>query len=114
MLRESFENPSFSCLVAEEEGRLAGYVTYQQAQDEIYIANLAVRPEDRRRGIAASLIEKLSELAAEKGMRGLTLEVRASNAAARRLYAKMGFIEAGVRRKFYCDEDGVIMWKYLR
>ena len=114
MLRDSFKSSSFCCLVAEEGGQVIGSVTFQEAADEVHIANLAVRQGYRRQGVAMSLIERLIALAEEKGMRGLTLEVRASNAPARSLYGKMGFFEAGGRKKFYGDEDGVIMWKNLR
>lgn len=113
MLRESFLSPYFNCLVAEKGG-LAGYVTYQEIAGEIHIVNLAVSEGFKRQGIAQSLMEALAEIAKGKDMSGLTLEVRESNGPARNLYSKLGFAEAGVRKKFYGDEDGIVMWKYLK
>lgn len=43
----------------------------------------------------------------------MTLEVRPSNTAARRLYASLGFKDIGLRKRYYTDtnEDAIIMWK---
>ena len=47
---------------------------------------------------------------------GITLEVRVSNTVAINLYESLGFVNCGIRKKFYTDnnEDGIIMWKYFR
>ena len=41
-----------------------------------------------------------------------TLEVRASNVGARRLYERLGFAVAGLRRRYYTnpEEDALILW----
>ena len=78
---------------------------------EAHITNIAVRESYRRRGIGERLLMALIELSLKLGARLITLEVRASNTAARRLYTKYGFIEVGLRRNYYTDnrEDGVLM-----
>ena len=83
--------------------------------NEGHIINVAVKEEKRRKGVGALLIKKLIEIALEKEMIGLTLEVRISNTAGQRLYHKFGFKAEGIRRKYYADtgEDAIIMWKYL-
>jgi len=58
------------------------------------------------------LLQRLFEIAVAMNAEWLTLEVRASNLAAQKLYEKYGFRRAGVRRRYYSDnnEDALIMW----
>ena len=75
--------------------------------------NVAVAPEQRGRGIATMLLERLFELTADDARRGYTLEVRVSNGTAIGLYERLGFQARGIRRGYYTDnrEDALIMWK---
>ena len=65
------------------------------------IVNVAVSPEFRRRYVASALIAAQTDAARAAGMREMTLEVRASNAPARALYEKFGFVHVGTRPNFY-------------
>ena len=109
MLREEMGKGIF--LVAEQDGRTAGYVGCQTVLDEGYIANVAVSPDFRRQGIAKALITELIEQAKAKRLAFVTLEVRESNAAARALYAGAGFQAVGIRKNFYSNptENAVLM-----
>ena len=100
-------------LVAEEEGRVAGYIGSQTCGDESDVMNVAVHPDFRRRGIAEALVKDLVDQLKAIGSRCLTLEVRASNAPAIALYEKMGFVEVGRRKNYYRNprEDALIMRK---
>jgi ribosomal-protein-alanine N-acetyltransferase len=95
--------------VFEEDGEVAGFVVAWRVLDELHVADLAVRPERRRRGVARALLEDLK--AAGPGVSWIGLEVRASNAAALALYRGLGFSESGVRKGYYADtgEDAVLM-----
>jgi ribosomal-protein-alanine N-acetyltransferase len=75
--------------------------------------NIAVDPDQRGRGIATMLLERLFELTADDARRGYTLEVRVSNATAISLYERLAFESRGIRRGYYTDnrEDALIMWK---
>jgi ribosomal-protein-alanine N-acetyltransferase len=75
--------------------------------------NVAVAPAHRRRGVATALLERLFALTAADPRHGYTLEVRVSNAAAIRLYERLGFRRRGIRRGYYTDnrEDALIMWR---
>ncbi len=98
-------------LVAERRGVVAGYVVAQSAADEGEILNLGVAAAHRRHGIGRELVERaLAELTA-RGVRTVYLEVRASNAAARRLYEALGFAEVGRRSRYYRRpvEDAVVL-----
>ena len=104
--------PSGICLAAMRDGRLVGYLVCSRYDDVWHLMNVAVDERLRRRGIASALIERLFELAG--GAREqYTLEVRASNMGAIRLYERFGFRPAGRRRGYYHDnrEDAVIMWR---
>ena len=106
-------NPLSFWLVAEENGVLLGYVGSQSVMDEADMMNIAVHPNCRRRGIARELIECLVTALKEKGVRCLTLEVRASNEAAKALYGNLGFAQAGRRPNYYRNprEDALILRK---
>ncbi len=100
--------------VAEEAGRICGYVVLWVMPPEAYIANIAVDEGFRGRGIGSMLLEKAVDVAKEEGATYLVLEVRASNHAAQALYRKHGFEVVGVRRGMYHDgEDGLIMERLL-
>ena len=97
----------------DENGTVLGYVGMMTVLDEGYIANVAVDPAYRRQGIADRLIARLCEIAADRGLSFLTLEVRASNAPAISLYEKHGFVPVGLRKAYYerPREDALLMTK---
>jgi tRNA threonylcarbamoyl adenosine modification protein YeaZ/ribosomal-protein-alanine acetyltransferase len=82
-------------------------------QDELHINTIAVDPIRRRGGLATSLMRQVMAEAVRSGATRATLEVRASNEPARRLYAALGFSERGVRPRYYSqpDEDAIILWR---
>ncbi len=101
-------------MIAEREGRLAGYILAWLVGESGHIGNLATVPEERRRGVARRLLEDLLGRAGALRLRSLTLEVRVSNFAAQALYRAQGFRLAGLRRGYYRDtgEDALIMeWR---
>lgn len=83
-----------------------GFILIRAVADEAEILTLAVRPEARRRGVGARLVEAGADRAAGMGARRLFLEVAEDNAAARGLYARCGFAETGRRKGYYPAEDG--------
>ena len=109
MLREELGKGIF--LVAEQDGRTAGYVGCQTVLDEGYITNVAVSPDFRRQGIARALIAELTAKAGENKLAFVTLEVRESNAPAIALYTGAGFAPVGKRKNFYSNptENAVLM-----
>ena len=91
--------------------RLLGFVGVWLMVGEAHIVTVAVREEYRRMGIGERLLIACIELAQQYDQELITLEVRASNEAAQRLYEKYGFDRAGLRVRYYSDnhEDAVIM-----
>ncbi|OFW17407.1 MAG: ribosomal-protein-alanine N-acetyltransferase [Acidobacteria bacterium RIFCSPLOWO2_12_FULL_67_14] len=100
-------------LVRTDQCRVAGFCAFWRVFDEIHINNLAMRPGFRARGIGTALLERVLSEARQLGARRATLEVRASNEGARRLYERLGFYVAGVRRSYYTHpvEDALILWR---
>lgn len=95
----------YSLLVVECEGSIAGFLAWRTtAPDEAEILNLAVDRRFRRRGAALALIGALQ-------VENVFLEVREGNVAARSLYGKAGFVEAGIRFGYYSQplESGIVM-----
>lgn len=92
-----------------------GFAGVQRRPDAAHVTTIAVAPEHQRQGVGAQLLEWLLDAAVGLGCRAATLEVRASNGEARRLYARAGFVEAGSRPDYYRQptEDAVIMWRML-
>ena len=100
-------------VVAREDAGtpVAGYVVAIFAGGEGEIANLAVAPEFRGRGIGTALVDEVLGEASRSGAEQMYLEVRDSNAEARRLYASRGFEEIGRRRGYYRRpaEDALVL-----
>ena len=98
-------------LVARDNGVLVGYAGLMYVVADAHVTNIAVASEQQRRGIATRLLAELSWEAVRHGCDAMTLEVRVSNTAARSLYERFGFVEAGVRKNYYENtEDAIVMW----
>lgn len=110
----SADAPRRVVLIAADEAdssRPCGFVIARCGVDEWEIENVVVTEEQRRRGLGRALVGQLLHAARESGITSVLLEVRPSNTAARRLYEKLGFSEAGRRRDYYRDpaEDALIL-----
>ena len=107
------ENPLSLWLIAEEDGAVCGYVGSQTVLDETDMMNIAVRPDCRRKGIAAALITELVSRLKAQGSRILRLEVRESNFSAIALYEALGFTQLGLRKNYYRNpkENALILGK---
>ena len=102
-------------IVAKEDEKIIGYGGMWHVINEGHITNVAVKKEYRGKGIGNQIINALIDIAKEKEMIGITLEVRTSNIVAQNLYKKNGFIIEGIRKEYYDDnkEDAILMWKHL-
>ncbi len=109
---ELTQNRNARYVVARMGDRVAGYAGLWLMVDEAHITTFAVHPDFRRLRIGERLLQRLFEVAVVMNAEWLTLEVRASNLPAQKLYEKYGFRRAGVRRRYYSDnnEDALIMW----
>jgi [ribosomal protein S18]-alanine N-acetyltransferase len=115
MYERELQNPDVSFLYVLRipgEG-IAAFCSFWLILDEVHINNVAVRWEFRARGLGTALLEHVLRVGASRGAARATLEVRRSNAAARRLYEKLGFEVAATRPNYYVSppEDALILWK---
>ena len=114
MLADSFFSENTRTLAAEEGGELAGYAILSVLFEDAELADIAVSPKFRRRGLADEMLARLEGEARAAGAGRVLLEVRVSNAPAMRLYLKRGYVGCGVRPRYYADgEDALIMQKRL-
>jgi [ribosomal protein S18]-alanine N-acetyltransferase len=90
---------------------IAGFCCCWLVFDELHINNLAVHPDWRGQGLAATLLGHVLREERRQGARQATLEVRRSNLAALGLYRKLGFHVAGERPGYYVNppEDALIL-----
>ena len=99
-------------LVATNADGIIGCAGLTVLGNEGDIDKVMVREDCRGQGIASSLMEALLLEGRSRGVEAFTLEVRAGNEAAIRLYEKYGFVSEGIRPRFYDKpvEDALIMW----
>jgi len=86
---------------AYEGDRLVGFGYILCIVDDAELLRLAVRQDCRRQGVARLLMEKLKQVARERGMTRMSLEVRESNAPAKALYGSLGFEQVGTINNYY-------------
>ena len=105
--------PSGLHLAAVRQGALVGYMISARYDEAYHVMTIAVDPDNRRAGIASTLLDALIERAGEDA--NYTLEVRVSNSGAIALYERYGFREVGTRPRYYADngEDAIIMWRAI-
>jgi [ribosomal protein S18]-alanine N-acetyltransferase len=98
-------------IVVEQDGRVVGYAMAQSVRDESELLNIAVGPDHRHRGIGSMLLDAIITRCRAAGALEMWLEVRMSNADARRLYGTRGFVAVGVRKRYYDAprEDAIVL-----
>ena len=114
--REALDSASvyFAC-ARSDAGSVVGYVVAWFVADQGEIANIAVAPDERGRGVGRALLDAALGEAAARGISAVYLEVRDSNQRARELYASRGFEEVGRRRRYYRRpvEDAIVLRRTL-
>lgn len=114
-IEAELDNETSLFYVAVEDGQVVGYIGMSFVLDEGYIYNVAVKADCRKNGVGSALIQTLVTHCRKNNFAFLTLEVRKSNAPARSLYEKFGFIKVGERKNYYSDptENAVLMALYF-
>ncbi len=97
---------------SSELNSIIGFAGLWLMLDEAHITTIAMHPDYRRQGLGEFMLTGLIDIAYDIGAKWVTLEVRMSNYVAQNLYHKYGFREAGIRHRYYSDnqEDALIMW----
>jgi len=103
-------------VVSAGDSRVLGYIIFWKVQDDVQINNIAVHPDARGRGLGEAMMRFALDTVRAMGAAFVSLEVRITNAAARRLYDKLGFEVFGIRKGYYSnpDEDAVVMGVHIQ
>lgn len=88
-----------------------GFIVWRATLDEAEIITIGVHPDARRGGIAAAMLGIMVADLKKRGVKHIFLEVAADNVAARALYEQDGFVQIGVRPKYYDGIDAIMMRK---
>jgi len=99
-----------------EEDEIVGFLVARCLSDEWELENIVVHEIRKRRGIGTGLLRRLLSEAEASGAAGVILEVRESNASARRLYESIGFTSEGRRQAYYSNpaEDAILYRRSLQ
>ncbi|HEX5038193.1 MAG TPA: ribosomal protein S18-alanine N-acetyltransferase [bacterium] len=102
--------------VIRKDGKVIGYIDFWRVGPEVHLITIGVQPDFRRRGVGTKLIEFMLGEARKNRVETVSLDVRPSNAAGLKLYQKFGFRQAGVRRRYYQDndEDALVLSLHLK
>lgn len=108
-LEQELEMDNSYYLVAKLDDEIVGFVGMKCVLDEADIMNIVTKKNKRNLGIGYSLLTELINVAKEKGIKILTLEVNESNNSAIHLYKKIGFKEISIRKNYYNTDNALIM-----
>lgn len=116
MFRTSLaQRPLTQSWVAIRDQHIVGYLIasyiprYAEQEGEVHISNIAVEPECQREGIGKMLLQHALEYGDRHLCDSVSLEVRVSNQPARAFYRRYGFINVGLRPRYYGNEDAILM-----
>jgi ribosomal-protein-alanine N-acetyltransferase len=110
IFRDELEGLGRAYLVAEAAAGIVGYGGLLLVIPEAHVTTVTVAPDQRGGRVGTRLMLQLADIAVESGATSLTLEVRVSNLAAQALYQRFGMAPVGVRKRYYRDEDALVMW----
>lgn len=111
--REELAQDGRSYLVAvDPAGEIVGYAGLLLVAGEAHVTTMAVDPAFRGNKLGTRLMLRLIDDALAADAHHLTLEVRMTNESAQEMYRTFGMAPVGVRKQYYGDEDGLIMWAH--
>jgi len=110
IFRDELAAPGRIYLVAEAADEVVGYSGLMLVLPEAHVTSVTVDPRRRGSRIGTRLMLSVCQEALAAGAKSLTLEVRVSNRNAQALYQRFGMAPVGVRKRYYKDEDALVMW----
>lgn len=111
--KDVLENELSLYIVGLVEDKVISYAGFWRVLDEAYIMNIAVVHHYRNKGIGGAMLNELLNIAKNKGVKSISLEVRENNSPAIRMYKNAGFNIKGMRKGYYTDtgENALLMVK---
>lgn len=113
-LKEELENENSSYIIGKINNEIIGFAGLKIIFDQADIMNIVIKKTYRNQGIGTLLLENLILLAKDLNISTLFLEVNEQNKPTIHLYEKLGFEKLGVRKKYYNNNNGIIMKKNLK
>ncbi|MBQ3047492.1 MAG: ribosomal protein S18-alanine N-acetyltransferase [Clostridia bacterium] len=110
---EFYVSPNRINLIAQLDDQIIGYIGALDIIDDYNIIGIAVDKTARRKGVGGKLLKALTKIARERNVQTLSLEVDTTNQPAINFYKKNNFEQTSIRKKYYKDNDALIMWHYL-
>ncbi|MBR3153020.1 MAG: ribosomal protein S18-alanine N-acetyltransferase [Clostridia bacterium] len=114
VLKSEFESEDSLLYVAQNEDEVLGFFAIKKGPFEIDIMNIVVRKDMRNKKIGSLLMEKILDIFKNSDKEAITLEVNENNIPAIKLYEKYGFEKVGIRKKYYGDDNAILMKKSLK
>ena len=87
-----------------------GYIFGWVIENEYHLNNIAVHPTYRRKNIARSLINHVISILIHRKIQLLFLEVNINNNAAQKCYESLGFVNDGMRKKYYTSGEDALLY----
>lgn len=112
VLYKELENPLSTYIVAISDGQVVGYAGLWQSLDEGHITNIVTKKDKRGNKVATKMLEQLIQMAQNKNLKCVTLEVNVHNDIAIKLYKKYNFKEVGRRTKYYNNTDDALIMTF--
>jgi [ribosomal protein S18]-alanine N-acetyltransferase len=111
----AINSPQMHVWVYQQKISMAGYIVLYIIEDVLVIANLAVSPDHRRKGIGEDLLNYGLDLGRNQGCGSSILDVRQSNTTAVSLYKKANYIIIGNNKGYYKNpyEDSYVMGRKI-
>lgn len=110
---EELERGFAKFIVSETSGIIAGYAVAWVIADELQLNSIAVKNSFRRKGVGSSLLHGLISACGSGTISSILIEVRKKNSDAISFYTAQGFQVTGARKKYYGDDDAILMEKKL-
>lgn len=112
--RELSEDHRLALGIDDQDRRLIAFAAGWLVADELQITAVGVAPHQRRKGLGSRITRALLQRGRLAGAVEASLDVASSNQAAIALYASLGFVTTGSRRKYYRDgSDALLQWLKL-
>lgn len=110
-IKEEYQNNPYTryLIYQDKDSEILAFLHYDKIYDRYEISNFQVKEENRRNHIGSKLLNFCITKAKEEKMDNITLEVRKNNIPAINLYHKYKFKDCAIRKKYYNDEDGILM-----
>ena len=110
-VRDEIDGKGRLALVGFCDRLLAGFCFVRVLDETAELLLIATQPKVRRRGYAYEIARQMECLLKSQGVREIFLEVRKSNIGAIQLYRELGYVQFGVRRKYYRNpiDDAILL-----